>query len=207
MSRAAIGVRTHSGWAALVVVAGDARSPRVIDRRRIELVDQEVREAKQPYHAARELPLPEAEKLLSRCTQRTKLLARQALRAVTKNLLEQGHDLVGCGIVLASGRSLPALAATLASHALIHTAEGELFRNAIAHAGQHCGLPVTGVKERDLFARASTQLRIPDGKLRRCLVDMGQSVGPPWSQDQKHAALVGWLALAAVLPKKGRPPA
>ncbi len=186
-------------------MAGDARSPKVIDRRRIELVDQQTPGAKQPYHAAQKLELPEAKKLLSRCAQRTNLLARQALLAVTKNLREQGHAVVGCGIVLASGRPLPALAATLASHALIHTAEGELFRNAIAHASQRCKLPVTGVKERELFARAATQLRISEDKLRRCLTEMGQPVGPPWGQDQKHAALVAWLALATASRKKESP--
>jgi hypothetical protein len=197
MSRATIGFRAHSGWAAFVVLCADARSPNVIDRRRIELIDQEVPSAKQPYHAAKKLELPEAHNLVNRCVERTQLLATQALRALVKNLLEQGHEVVGCGIVLASGRPLPALAATLASHALIHTAEGELFRNAIVHAGESCGLPITGVKERDLFIRASAQLRIPEDKLRLRLVDMGRSIGAPWGQDQKYAALVAWLALAA----------
>src|SRR5262249_28876130 len=50
--RAAIGLNAHSGWAALVVVALEGAEPRVLDRRRIELVlKRDERWAKQPYHA------------------------------------------------------------------------------------------------------------------------------------------------------------
>ena len=40
---AALGLRAHSGWAALVVVAGPRSSPAVVDRRRIELIDPRFR--------------------------------------------------------------------------------------------------------------------------------------------------------------------
>ena len=39
MTHAALGLRAHSGWAALVAVAGTRGAPAVIDRRRIELAD------------------------------------------------------------------------------------------------------------------------------------------------------------------------
>lgn len=196
-TRAALGFRAHSGWAVLVVVAGPPRSPAVIDRQRIELVDPGIPEAKQPYHAAAGLDLREAEKLVKRCADKAESLARQALREVIDDLRKKGHEAVGCGILLASGRPATTLATTLASHALIHTAEGEHFRNAIAAASKHHDLPVTGVKERELFARGSAELRISAGDLERRVSEIGRLIGPPWAQDQKHAALVGWLALAA----------
>ena len=28
--------------------------------------------------------------------------------------------------------------------------------------------------------------------------DLGRSIGPPWRQDDKYAAIVGWLALRAI---------
>lgn len=34
---AALGLRAHSGWAALVAVGGTARAPHVIGRRRIDM--------------------------------------------------------------------------------------------------------------------------------------------------------------------------
>src|SRR5882762_6158032 len=35
--QAALGLRAHSGWAALIAVGGSAASPEVLDRRRIEM--------------------------------------------------------------------------------------------------------------------------------------------------------------------------
>ncbi len=197
MAPAALGFRAHSGWAALVVIAGAPRSPVVIDRRRIELIDPRIPEAKQPYHAAQRLDLKEAEKLVSRCASGAKLLARQAFDAVIADLRGKGHDVVGCGILLASGRPAMSLAATLASHALIHTAEGELFRDALAQASKLCGLGITGVRERELYTRGGAELHLTADELQRRLTELGQPIGPPWRQDEKRAALVAWLVLAA----------
>ncbi len=196
-TRAAMGFRTHSGWAALVVVAGPPRSPVVIDRRRIELVDPAMPGAKQPYHAARGLDLKEARELVSRCTKEARRRARRALRAVLDELREKGHDVVGCGILLGSGRPATTLAATLASHALIHTAEGELFRDVLIRASEHFDLGVIRVRERELYARGAAELGVAADALHRRVTEMGRAVGSPWRQDEKHATLVGWLALAA----------
>ena len=87
--------------------------------------------------------------------------------------------------------------AQAASHALIHTAEGELFRKALVNASERYGLPVTGVKERELFDRGTVDLHIPVDKLKRHVAELGRAIGPPWRQDEKLAALAGWVALAA----------
>ena len=194
---AAIGCRAHSGWAALVIVAGPVSSPRIIDRRRIVIADPTIPGSKQPYHAAEKLPFRQAEQLVTRCTERSRELARQELRAVVEQARSSGHEIAGCGLVLASGRPLPDLAATLASHALIHTAEGELFRNVIADASRELNVPVTGVKERELLARASAALGKSDAQLQSYLLEAGRELGPPWTQDEKSATLAAWLALSA----------
>ena len=194
---AAIGCRAHSGWAALVIVAGPVSSPKILDRRRIVIADPEIPGSKQPYHTAEKLTLTQAEKLVTRCTERSRALARQELRAAVEQARNSGHEVAGCGIVLASGRPLPDLAATLASHALIHTAEGELFRNVIADACRELNVPVMGVKERDLLAQASAVLGKSDKGLQSYLQKLGRELGPPWTQDEKCATLAAWLALAA----------
>jgi hypothetical protein len=195
LAHAALGLRAHSGWAALVAVAGPVGAPTVIDRHRIELADADVAGAMQPYHAAARLELAKAEKVIERSVTRGRLLAVQALERVVGNVKGTGHDVVGCGILLASGRPITTLAATLASHALIHTAEGELFRSVLIYASEQCGLPVTRVRERELFTLAGAELAIPAHDLRARLAEMGRAVGPPWRQDEKYAALVAWLSL------------
>jgi len=202
-TQAALGFRAHSGWAALVVAAGPLEGPTVLDRRRIEITDPGIPGSKQPYHAAQRLSLPRAEQYLGRCIEKTKLLARGRVSAVVDEVREKGYAVVSAGILAASGRPLTTLEATLASHALIHTAEGELFRNALIEACEQLKLAVTKVSERELYARAETQLGLPFGELRRRVAELGRPLGPPWGQDQKHAALVAWLALAVA----GRPPA
>lgn len=141
--------------------------------------------------------LQEAEDFLRRCREETKRLARRALRAAGEELEKSGHQVVGCGILLGSGRPATTLAATLASHALVHTAEGELFRDALIQAAKHHGWPAMGIRERELWARGAAELKIPDDCLRTHVQELGRPLGPPWRQDEKLAALAGWLALRA----------
>jgi hypothetical protein len=53
------------------------------------------------------------------------------------------------------------------------------------------------VKERELFERAGQALRLKPADLTRRVTALGRPLGAPWSQDEKFATLVGWLALAA----------
>jgi hypothetical protein len=192
---AALGFRAHSGWAALVAVAGTPRSPAVLIRRRIGLVDPSVRGAKQPYHEAEGKNLPKAREIIRRCSSDASKLAGKVFREVVGELGRNGHRVAGCGLLLASGRPLPALEAILASHALIHTADGELFRDALAGASEDCGVPVTRVPEKELLQRVTADLRISTDELQLAIRELGRSLGPPWTRDEKFAALAGWLAL------------
>jgi hypothetical protein len=196
-TRAALGFRAHSGWAAAVALSGPASAPQVVDRRRLEIADAGDPDAKQPYHAAEALDRADAERLVRRCTQTSQRLARAAVGAMLTELRAAGHGVVGCGLLQGSGRALPDLAGILASHALIHTAEGQMFRDVLAEAGRHHDLPVIAVRERELMARCTADLGLPADKLMRRLAEMGRAIGPPWRQDEKLATLVAWLALAA----------
>ena len=195
-TRAALGFRTHSGWAAVVAVTGTLRAPEVLDRRRIEIADSSLPGSKQPYHAAEELPLEKAKSLLKRLETSSARLARQAVGDVVEDLKARGFAVVGCGLLLASGRPLPALASVLASHALIHTADGQHFREALLQASERHRLRVFRVKEREVSALAAARFRIPADELQSRVNALGKGLGPPWTQDQKLAALAGWLALA-----------
>ena len=195
--RAALGFRAHSGWAAAVAICVPLDAPTVIDRRRIELVKADDPHGKQPYHAAAELELKHAEKLLAQCVKNSTLIARRGLRALVADLRKSGYGVCACGVLQGSGRPLPELTKILASHPLLHTAEGVLFRDVLARASDHCGISVTAVRERELFLQGAARLHLSPSELQRRLAEMGKPLGPPWGQDQKFAALVGWLALAA----------
>jgi hypothetical protein len=195
MPRATIGLRAHTGWAVAVALAGAPAAPVVLDRRRLDLTDPEV--PRQAFHAAAGLDPGAAEALVERATRTAEALTERAVGGLVGELRSAGHQVVGAGVALGGGRRLGTLARILASHAAMHAAEGELYREALVHAGAACGLPVTGVPERDLRERAAAALRLPVPELRRRVVELGRSCGPPWAQDQKSAALVAWVALAS----------
>jgi hypothetical protein len=191
---AVLGLRTHSGWAALVAVGGSAPAPEVVDRRRIEMADDP--EAKQPYHAVEDLPLPKAAALLERLSRKAQQRATAGLGAALQDLRGKGYDVVGTVILAASGRPLPPLESVLASHALIHTADGEHFREALAAASDGHRLRVTRIREKELLARAEAALRRPANELQSSVTAWGKALGPPWTQDQKLSALGAWTVLA-----------
>jgi hypothetical protein len=196
-THAALGFRAHSGWAAAVAVAGSPTAPAVIERRRLEIADPSDGDAKQPYHAAEGLDLADAERLVRRCTESSQRLARAEVGAVLAGLRASGHRVVGCGLLQGSERALPDLAGILASHALIHAAEGQMFRDILAEAGRHHDLPVLEVRERALMASCTADLGLSADQITRRLAEFGRALGPPWRQDEKLATLAAWLALAA----------
>jgi hypothetical protein len=193
---ATIGFRAHSGWAALIAIAGPLDAPRVLDRRRIELCDPHDPRAKQPYHAAEPLGFREAQELVNRCIASSQKLALRAVQSIISDLEQQGHQLAAAAILCASGRSLPDLKAVLASHALIHAAEGEMFRDVLVRASTECGLSVTKVKERELWSQSESSTGLSERKLQQHLVALGKELGPPWRHDEKYATLAAWMTLA-----------
>ncbi len=197
MPRATVGLAPHSGWAVLVILAEGEPAPRVLDRRRVELADSTLAAAKQPYHAAQKLALKEAEALVARCAQGAKRLAREALAQARAAATSAGSELVGGAILENAARPLPALARILASHPLLHAAEGELFRRALRDAAAEAGLPLAAVREREVIAEAARALGKGEAELARALAAMGREVGSPWQLDHKKAAAAAWMRLAA----------
>lgn len=194
MQPAAIGVRAHSGWAAVVVAAGGPGAIEVIHRRKIAIAPPDIRGASQPYHFAKDLSFPDAGHYLARCAAASEQLAVTALRDVIADAERHETTISGCAILLAHGRALPALEQILASHALIHTAEGEFFRQCFRAAGERLKLRVSGIREKDLDQAARAAFRAKANSLQREIAGLGRILGPPWTADQKNACLAALLA-------------
>ena len=197
--RAAIGIQMHSGWGVLVAVAsGD--SVEILNRRRIVVVDAAMNGANQPYHHARQqldkLNLDEAEHYLAKCTSTSQQLAVAEVEAAVLGLRDRGYRLKGAAILRSAGRTLPNLPQILASHPLIHTAEGEFFCNAVTTACEHLHIPVTNIRRRDLEEQARTTLGRSAIRVQRTIASLGKSIGPPWTADHKNAALAAVTILA-----------
>ena len=193
--KAAAGFRVHSGWAAIVAVCVEKGAPRVLARERVQLVKTFTYKFRQPYHTAEKLALAPAREFVAGVEKESQELAFRAIHGLRAELQNQGFELTCCALLLASGRPLPSFEKILASHALIHTADGEHFREAISCAANCCGLETLGVKEKELLDSAKQALRVQPAVLQRRLTEFGRPFGAPWSQDEKFATLAAWLSL------------
>jgi hypothetical protein len=200
----AVGIRMHSGWGTLVAISGRGAASAVIDRRRINTVDPRMPGAKQPYHHVAQAELPEAARYLEECGKVAQALAVGVLEETIEDLARRQYRLIGAALLLASGHRLPALGKILTSHALIHAAEGEFFRQAILEACRHLVIPVIGYRERELDEHIRAAFGASTGRLRRTIAGLGKSLGPPWTKDEKTATLAALLLLGDRAERRGR---
>lgn len=194
---AALGVRAHSGWAAYVVLSGDPKHPDIVARNRMTLCDAAIQGSKQPFHEAEPMTFAKAEQFITRCTASTAALAGKALADIQKS-----SPVSACCVLIASGRPLPDLKRILASHTLIHAAEGEFYRDAVAVACERRQIAVRRVRERDVEDELH-KLPVAAVGAKERLAEFGKRMGPPWTQDEKMAAIGAWLMLA-LLPTRRR---
>lgn len=176
----------------------------ILDRRRIEVISEAMHarhRGNQPYHRAAELGLAEGEKFLHEYIAEMDQFSCTTIRRVVDNLSVRGCEVTTAAILLASGRKLPALGQILASHPLIHTAEGELFRDTIQRACKSLQIPILGIKERDIEDNAQQALGPAASKIIGQIASAGKSLGPPWTADHKSAALAAYLALHSAANK------
>jgi hypothetical protein len=156
----------------LVLVSGAAASPVVLDRRRVELVDESL--PRQPYHAVAEGGSPPS--VIDNVTDAARNVVAGVLQSVTR------VDAVG---VVATERSIPTnLDQILASHALLHAAEGHLFERAVIEAAHDAGLLTHVVPPKSIEVSSAVDA-------------LGRSIGPPWQKDHKWAATAALAALGS----------
>jgi len=178
-----------------VAVGHEAEMVNVIQRRRVVVVPAGARGGKQPYHFAKSLEPKEAENFLRKCFEASQSLALTAVRELRDELSGQ-YRVVGAAVLQASGRPLPSLAKILASHSLIHTAEGVFYREVFSKACECLELGVTGFRERDLEEHVQATFGAAANRVSQQVSDAGRALGPPWTQDQKMAALAALVVLA-----------
>jgi hypothetical protein len=194
--KVALGLKAHSGWAVLVVIGNSGNKFQVVDRRRIELVEErDSAWAKQPYHAAEGLDAEQARLLVKRGTAAAYRIAQREMRAEVKRLREQEHEIVACAVLVANPMPEWSVAEILAVHFRMHKAEGVLFPDALARAADMCGLNLIRIPEKLLSEHAEKTVATSLNGVMRTVTTLGKTVGSPWGKDQKNAALAAIVAL------------
>ncbi|MBI1748733.1 MAG: hypothetical protein HYR55_19425 [Acidobacteria bacterium] len=191
--KVAFGMKAHSGWTALVVVGQRDGDFLVVDRRRIELVEDEW--AKQPYHAAENLQPDAARDVVKRGVEAAHRIAVREMRTAVQREQERGNEVTACAVLVGSPMPDWSVEEILAVHFRMHKAEGVLFRDALVRAAKACGLRPAEIPEKLLTKRAQSALGATVSGLMKKTATLGKSVGPPWGKDQKDAALAALVAL------------
>jgi hypothetical protein len=200
MKPVALGFRMHSGWGVLVAVSRDDDSVQVVARKRVVVMNSEVPGGNQPYHYAAELlsqgkGLADCEKYIADCRIVCENMAFSTLADTLQELNEQDYRIAGAAVLTAAGRTLPPLSEILTSHPLIHTAEGEFYRNAVRKPCEHLKISVEAIRERELDKHAKATYGSAANRVQRNIASLGKSIGPPWTSDHKAAALGALLVL------------
>ena len=173
---AVLGLRAKTGRAIAVVLAGKRGAARFVARREISLVDPEVADTAQPYHAVMALPWSEATVAVRDLAAAIEKVATRAVRALAREF-----DIRAVGIVGAPERVLEKIGN---EHIRAHAAEGVLFRHVLEVAAE----------ANELRHRAFAEKALPGGFASQ-LQELGRSAGSPWRADEKMAATAALLML------------
>jgi len=195
--KVALGLKAHSGWAALVCLASERGELRVTQRKRIELVEPDAMWAKQPYHAVEHLESKAACELVKRASQHVRGVAVRQLREIVSQCQASAYELVGCAVLTPEPMPAWSTSEILAVHFRMHKAEGVLFPDALCRAAEACGLAFVPVPEKQLHTLAKDIIGAPLDRVMDGVTSLGKSVGAPWGRDQKLAALAAMIALRA----------
>lgn len=188
----ALGFKPHTGWAVAVTIGGDAAAPVVFDRQRVTLCPADL--PRQVYHHAQGLSPARAVRSVVDVEDAVDITSNLVLGELAERASSHG-ELVAVGIV-GEPREVPDLKQVLASHALLHLAEGELYRSALDEAAHERGLVVSLMSPKRTVEQASVALGVTCDALTATLTALRRELGPPWQADHRDAAAAALVALA-----------
>ena len=194
--KVAFGLKAHSGWAALVAIGKQDGQLVVVDRRRIELVEDEW--AKQPYHAAEGLKPAAARDLVKRGISIANRIALREFRLAVKREEKRANEVIACGVLVNDPMPDWTVDQILAVHFRMHKAEGVLFREALANAARDANVKLVEVHEKTLSSQAEKVFKTSPEDLSKTVGLLGKSVGAPWGKDQKESTVAAMIALSGI---------
>jgi hypothetical protein len=191
---AVVGLCAKTGSAVAVTLTDVFDDPTLADRRTIDMGSTE--HSRFVFHEAQALSGVDARRFVQRCETSVHRRARTEVDAMLRELGRADVRVVR-GAVVDTNKPFVALPLDkiLASHSLVHAAEGELYRSAIVAALTRRDIDVECIPRGDVSSRAAGALGASSG-CDRFVAALGQVAGPPWRREHKDAALAA-LASAA----------
>ena len=191
----AIGIEDHYAWANLVSVTLSGRDESLLDRRRVDLLDQSLPAS--PYHRdTLHLTPPDAERLVHEVQASANRRAAAALSALIADLAP-----ATCLAIAIRQPPLAALPATVAeAHAddrILNRADGMIYHHALTRAAAQLDLSVLQFDKHTVLSLAAHARGTTAPVLERRLKALGRTVGPPWRSGHVLACAGAILAHAS----------
>ena len=204
MSEYSIGIEDHYAWANLVSVTTSGPNEILLDRRRVELLDQQL--AASPYHHdTLQMPLSEAEKLVRDVRTSANNRAKLALASLIGELAP-----AKCRGIAIRVPPLPGLPATVeevhASTWITNRADGMIYHQALTQAAAQLNLRVFYFDKENVLALAAHARGKTACDFERQLKAFGKTHGPPWRKGQVVACAGAIFAHVSAAPLKPRKP-
>ncbi|MGA7273240.1 MAG: hypothetical protein WBX14_00180 [Candidatus Udaeobacter sp.] len=190
-SRAALGFRLKSGWAAAILLTGSARSPQLCDVQRIDLSDPRLPETRQPYHAAIGRLETDARKI-NRRVNAVRRITEISIAQLLAGYRQQNLTIKRAALVVGSQID-PCSVAN--AHIRAHAFEGQLFRSVLEQSLHGHGIRTEVLLEREVYGKAAVELKQSNENVRRMIQNFGRDTESPWRAEQKLAAIAAWCAL------------
>ena len=195
-----VGVADHSGWAHFVSAALVDGEPAVVDRRRVELIEDGI--PTQPYHhETLTLNEADAERLLRRVRQSIAECTARALDRLSADLSPR-YQVAAIAMREPTLERLPETVGE--AHRSYHTmcrADGMLYHTAICAAARQRHWDVVFHRRGEELTRAAGALQARTSDVARFVNSLKQT--PPWTAEHRNAfaAAIGSLKK----PSKLRP--
>src|SRR5216117_1041148 len=205
MTEYSIGIEDHYAWANLVSVTTSGANEILLDKRRVELVDEQL--AASPYHhETLQMPLSGAEKLVRHVKTSANNRARSALSSLIEELAPAKCR--GIAIRVPPLRDLPAPVTEVhANTSIRNPADGMIYHQALTQAAAQLNLRVFYFEKDNVLGLAAQARGKTARDLERQLKAFGTTVGPPRSEEHVVAcagAIFAHVSAAPLRPKKPR---
>jgi hypothetical protein len=188
----AIGLRAKTGRAIVVVLGGPPKTPIVLLKGEITLIDPRMPATAQPYHQVMDLPWEQSERAVRKYVTSIERVARRSLMELIQQMRTSSRKVAGVSVIGAPDRDLKRIGNP---HIRAHAAEGILFRRVLAAAAEANGLKWHTFSDRNFDEAAAETLGAKYSRIKQSLGGLKVSVAPPWRNDEKQAAMAAWLVL------------
>jgi hypothetical protein len=186
MKRAAIGLKTKTGRAIAVVLAGSADNPEFVCREELRLYDENVSDSIQPYHQVMEMPWSDWDAALEPKIAAIDNIANSALGTFIEAMRSRKLRIACVVVIGPDDRKLERIGNP---HIRAHAGEGVLYRAVMERAAKKHRIPTR------TFADPEDALGRPSREVKKVLTRLGEAAGPPWRSEEKSAAMAAWIAL------------